>query len=210
MVTIFIKKRSVRRPVTVNLEGWGGYDTAEQQLAKTQAAWPARKFRFYETTTVYTQGPLTITFDLTGKAVEGYSYNACLFAFAPPSEDYPQGRLIWNDTSYSITTNSKHRWPCIKIAQGVVTGTVERYCPYLEAMETQSIHGQWAQRMIVDNMPWSCSPGSLLEETRTWRNAERAGEYAAQANAEKRAQRAAKRRDNFIASGKHLRLVEVA
>lgn len=211
MVTIFIKKYSTRRPITVNLEGWSGHDTAAEQLQRTQKSWPSRKFRFHADSTVYTQGPLRIVFDLTGKAIAGYSYDACLFAFAPPSEDYPSGRLVWNDTTYSVTTSGKHRWPCLRLAQGVVTSSVEQPCAWLPGeMETREIHAQWAQRAIVDNMPWSCDPQDLVREMKTWAYAERAAERAVQENIWKREQRAIAKRDRLIASGKHLRLVEVA
>lgn len=207
MVTIFIKKYSKRRPVTVNLGGWSG-DTADARLEKTIAAWPSHKFRFEGDRTVYRQGPLTIVFDATGKAIEGYSYDACLFAFAPPTEDFPAGRLIYNETSYSVTTNSKHRWPCHALARGVVTGEGTRPCAWLDGeLETYQIYAQWATRMIVDNMPWQCSPYALLEETRTWARAERAGEQAIQHHAWRREQRAIAKRDKAIAARKHLRLV---
>lgn len=67
----------------------------------------AKHFRFGADTTTYKRGQLTIVFNLDGYAIEGWSYWTCIFAWTEPSEDFPKGRLIVNDTGYGSYTG-KH------------------------------------------------------------------------------------------------------
>lgn len=69
--------------------------------------YPAKHFRFYDDRTEYTRGKLSITFNLDGKAIEGWSYWTCIFCYAEPTDDFPQGRLIYNASGYGSTTG-KH------------------------------------------------------------------------------------------------------
>jgi hypothetical protein len=52
----------------------------------------------------YRRGQLTVEFNASGIAVEGWSYWTCIFCFSGPTEDFPQGRLIYNDSGYGSTT----------------------------------------------------------------------------------------------------------
>lgn len=206
-----IKKRSTIRTVYINV--YGETDADKQQRA--ELLWPIRNFRFHSESTTYTKGPLHIVFNLEGKAIEGYSYNACLFAFTEPTEDFPQGRLIWNDTQYSITTSSKHRYPCQSIAEGPVTSrqtvTELAWNGLLGKAEPQLVerdkHAQWDLRCEVLNMPWDCSPETLRSEVKAWTYLRRAAEQTKKLHVYLREQRAIKRRDQLIARRGHLKLV---
>ena len=124
------------------------------------AIWPTKAFRFNKDGTVtYRSGKLTIEFDASGKPIEGWSYWTCIFCFSEPTEDFPQGRLIYNDSGYGSTTGG-HIGVMRPFFEGDVVGSRVSTYRYRERNE----NGEMEWRSISQEVDINANDATMADQ----------------------------------------------
>lgn len=99
--------------------------------------------------------------------MEAYSYNTCIMTRMPPDEDFPYGRLVINETKYSITSEKHQRAIRDEFHRWIKTSIVDPESPYgfTESYIVEST--EWMHRANTIDAG-TCIDGEGLRDNIEW------------------------------------------